>query len=349
MSNTLSWSDPLRHAAFTRWLQSVSARHGLRPDTLRPASADASFRRYFRIDGSAGSLIVMDAPPAHENVAAFIRVATMLETAGLNAPRVFESDATHGFLLLGDLGTRLYLEALQDAVAAGDTATRDRLMRDAVQALIRWQAAADKTCLPPYDEAFVRRELDLFPAWCVARELGVHWDAAAQQTWQEACDALVASALAQPTVAMLRDYMPRNLMVTANNNPGILDFQDAVCGPIAYDIASLLRDAFISWEEELEIDWAVRYWQEARRVGLEVPQDFGEFWRQLEWMGLQRHLKILGIFCRLKHRDGKPAYSADLPRFFTYAHKVASRYNPLRPLGRLLEPLMGVQRVEGFY
>jgi N-acetylmuramate 1-kinase len=182
----------------------------------------------------------------------------------------------------------------------------------------------------------------------VEREFGVAWDAEARQTWQAACDALVASALAQPTVAMLRDYMPRNLMVTPENNPGILDFQDAVRGPISYDLASLLRDAFITWEEEQEIDWAVRYWEAARKAGLALPDDFGEFWRQVEWMGLQRHLKVLGIFCRLKHRDGKPAYSADLPRFFNYAHKVASRYNALRPLSRLLEPLMGAERIEVF-
>jgi aminoglycoside/choline kinase family phosphotransferase len=142
--------------------------------------------------------------------------------------------------------------------------------------------------------------------------------------------------------------MPRNLMVT-EAGPGILDFQDAVRGPISYDVASMLRDAFISWDEEQEIDWAVRYWEAARRAGLPVDGDFGEFWRQLEWMGLQRHLKVLGIFCRLKHRDGKPKYSEDLPRFFAYAHKVATRYNGLGPLARLLEPLMGTDRVDAFY
>jgi hypothetical protein len=159
---------------------------------------------------------------------------------------------------------------------------------------------------------------------------------------------LVDSALAQPRVAVHRDWMPRNLMV-AQPNPGILDFQDAVQGPIAYDVASLLRDAFISWEEEQEIDWAIRYWQAARKSGLPVRADFGEFWRDLEWIGLQRHLKVLGIFSRLKHRDGKPAYCEDLPRFFGYAHKVATRYSPLRPLARLLEPLMGAARIDAFH
>ena len=183
----------------------------------------------------------------------------------------------------------------------------------------------------------------------MTRECGVVWTADEQQTWQDACDALVASALAQPMVAVHRDYMPRNLMVTAENSPGILDFQDAVRGPVSYDLACLLRDAFLSWDEEFEIDLAVRYWEAARQAGLDLPDDFGEFWRQVEWMGLQRHLKVLGIFCRLKHRDAKPKYSEDLARFFNYAHKVAARYNVLRPLSRLLEPLMGATRVEGFY
>ncbi len=328
--------------------------HGLNTATLRSASADASFRRYFRIDaGSGASFIVMDAPPPLEDVRPFINVAALLQSTGLNAPRIVEQDARHGFLLLTDLGSQLYLGALQAAVARDDPATTDTLMRDATAALIQWQLRADASSLPPYDDALLRRELALFPEWCVARELGVNWAAQDQTQWQAACDLLVQSALAQPTVAVHRDYMPRNLMVCAKaadgtGSPGILDFQDAVRGPITYDLASLLRDAFISWEEEQELDWAVRYWQAARKAGLPLSEDFGEFWRQAEWMGLQRHLKVLGIFCRLKHRDGKPTYSQDLPRFFAYAHKVSARYNALRPLSRLLEPLMGAQRMEVF-
>ncbi len=290
----------------------------------------------------------MDAPPAHEDVRPFIKVAGLLHNAGLNAPRVLESDVEQGFLLLTDLGSRLCLQAMQEAMARHDFAHADQLMRAAIAALLQWQTRADASNLPPYDDALLRRELALFPEWCVGRELGVVWTADEQQQWQAACDLLVAGALAQGRVAVHRDYMPRNLMVT-EPNPGILDFQDAVHGPIAYDVASLLRDAFISWDEEVELDWAIRYWQGARKAGLPVPDDFGEFWRQLEWMGLQRHLKVLGIFCRLKHRDGKPKYSEDLPRFFNYAHKVASRYNGLRPLARLLEPLMGAERTEAFY
>ena len=348
----IEWPDRARQQDFDAWLHAVASAHALDAPTLRSASSDASFRRYFRIDarGGARSFIVMDAPPPQEDVRPFIQVAALLHAAGLNAPRVIEHDTERGFLLLTDLGSNLYLSALQDAVARGDTARREALMRDAIAALIRWQTRADASALPPYDDALLRRELALFPDWCVTRERGVTWGADEQAQWQDACNLLVKSALAQPTVAVHRDYMPRNLMVCAGEaNPGILDFQDAVRGPIAYDVASLLRDAFISWDEEQEIDWAVRYWQAARAAALPLPDDFGEFWRQLEWMGLQRHLKVLGIFCRLKHRDAKPKYSEDLRRFFAYAHKVSARYNALRPLSRLLEPLMGAQRVEGFY
>ncbi len=348
----IAWPDGARRAAFDRWLDHVSARHGLKADTVRTASADASFRRYFRIDGADASYVVMDAPPPLEDVRPFIAVAAQIARAGLNAPRVLEADAAQGFLLLTDLGTSLYLDDLQAAVARGDVAQVNALMRQAVSTLVTWQQRVTASDLPAYDEALLQRELALFPEWCVARELGVRWSADEQSQWQTAAGALVASALAQPTVAVHRDYMPRNLMRCSgdgDNSVGILDFQDAVRGPISYDVASLLRDAFISWDEDQEIDWAARYWQQAKKAGLPVPADFGEFWRQLEWMGLQRHLKVLGIFCRLKHRDGKPKYSEDLPRFFAYAHKVSARYNALRPLSRLLEPLMGAERRDVYY
>jgi aminoglycoside/choline kinase family phosphotransferase len=347
--NTIEWPAPQRQQAFNRWLDSVSAPHGLIPSSLRSASSDASFRRYFRIDTMGGApCIVMDAPPPQEDVRQFVDVASRLERAGLNAPRILAQDSGHGFLLLSDLGTHLYLHELLAAQIGGDTRTVQTLMRDAIGALVQWQSRGDSIGLPPYDDALLRRELALFPDWCVEREFALHWSDAQRLVWDTACGALVASALAQTRVAVHRDYMPRNLML-ASPNPGILDFQDAVHGPITYDIASLLRDAFISWDEDLEIDWAVRYWEAARKAGLVLPADFGEFWRQLEWMGLQRHLKVLGIFCRLKHRDGKPKYSEDLPRFFNYAHSVAARYSALRPLARLLEPLMGVERREAFY
>ncbi|HEX7440003.1 MAG TPA: phosphotransferase, partial [Caldimonas sp.] len=220
--------------------------HGLRPATLRSASSDASFRRYFRIDAESGaSFIVMDAAPPREDVRPFVHVAALLARCGLNAPRVLEKEPVQGFLLLTDFGSRLYLDALSEAQARDDRKRADALMRDAILALVRWQGCAATASLPPYDDALLRRELALFPEWCVGQELGVTWNDSEQATWHAACDLLVASALAQPKVAVHRDFMPRNLMV-CEPNPGILDFQDAVLGPISYDMASLLRDAFIS-------------------------------------------------------------------------------------------------------
>lgn len=336
-SPAITWPDPARRVAFEQWLAPLVAPHGLLPASLAPASADASFRRYLRIGSSAGqSLIIMDAPPPQEDVRPFVQVAGLIHAAGLHAPQVLAADEAQGFLLLTDLGQQLYL----DAVQADNAAQAEALMRAAVATLVQWQARVDGSSLPIYDELLLRRELALFPDWCVQREYGVQWTPTQQGHWQRLCDRLVASALAQPTVAVHRDYMPRNLMVTPEG-VGILDFQDAVRGPISYDLASLLRDAFVSWDEEREIDWAVRYWSAARKAELEVPDDFGEFWRQIEWMGLQRHLKVMGIFCRLKHRDGKPRYADDLPRFFHYALRVANRYIELKPLIGLLETLTG--------
>ena len=341
---SVHWNDPERKQAFDAWLAPLVAARSLRLETLRPASADASFRRYLRLDVVQGpSLIVMDAPPPQEDVRPFVHIAALIEAAGLHGPAVLASDVERGFLLLSDLGTTLYLDALREANAA----QADRLMRDAIAALVQWQLHVPASALPPFSEALLQRDLALFPEWCVEREFGRTWTDDERGAWQRVCEALVHSALAQPVVAVHRDWMPRNLMV-ADPNPAIIDFQDAVAGPIAYDMASLLRDAFHSWDEEREIDWAARYWQAARREGLPVAEDFGEYWRQLEWIGLQRHLKVLGIFCRLKHRDGKPKYSEDLPRFFAYATRVARRYRELQPLVALLEPLSGIKAEVAF-
>ena len=346
-SAPIAWTDPERRTAFDQWLTAIGPRHGLLPGSLAPASADASFRRYFRIAARHGHLIIMDAPPPLEDVRPFVQVAQAMQTAGLHGPQVLECDAGRGFLLLSDLGQALYLKALQQA----DAARADALMRDAIAALVQWQLKMPAAPLPAYDEALLSRELALFPEWCVQREFGLAWGDAEQARWQKLCRVLIDSALAQPTVVVHRDWMPRNLMVSTPN-PGILDFQDAVRGPVSYDVASLLRDAFISWDEEREIDWAVRYWSMAKQAGVPLGEamaaDFGEFWRALEWMGLQRHLKVMGIFSRLKHRDGKPAYAQDLPRFFAYATRVATRYAPLRPLLALLEPMSGFKPVEAF-
>jgi len=318
-----------RLAALKRWLAGPLAG----PDfTLAPASADASFRRYFRATLADGrSFVAMDAPPDKEDCGPFLHVAGLLRAAGVHAPRIHAQDLAQGFLLLDDLGRRTYLDALnQDNAGA--------LMGDAIGALVKWQLATRPGELPPYDEALLRREMALFPEWYAARHLARPFGAAQAASFASVCALLVQSALAQPAVYVHRDYMPRNLMVS-EPNPGVLDFQDAVIGPISYDIVCLMRDAFLSWEDEQVLDWTVRYWERARKAGLPVAADFSEFWRGFEWMGLQRHLKVLGIFARLTHRDGKEKYVADTPRFVAYARAVARRYAALAPLARLLDEL----------
>ncbi|MFA5913948.1 MAG: phosphotransferase [Burkholderiales bacterium] len=302
---------------------------------IEPASADASFRRYFRLSlpDRGESYIVMDAPPQHEDCRPFIRVAELLRQAGLNAPAVLGQDLEQGFLLLTDLGTTTYLAALR-----ADDTSADALFGDATEALIAWQLASRPGVLPPYDRALLRRELDLFPDWYLARHLGLTLAPRQREQLEDMFALILASNLAQPAVYVHRDYMPRNLMLSAPN-PGILDFQDAVYGPVSYDLASLTRDAFISWEEERALDWIVRYWDKARRAGLPVGADFGDFYRDLEWMGLQRHLKVLGIFARICHRDGKPGYVEDAPRFLGYVRAVSARYNALAPLAQLIDAI----------
>ncbi|BBO21812.1 MAG: aminoglycoside phosphotransferase [Rhodocyclaceae bacterium] len=303
-----------------------------RPLTIAPASADASFRRYFRVSFDDGSSrIVMDAPPEHEDCHPFVKVAGLLHGAGVHAPEILAQDLARGLLLLSDLGSTAYIDALNDGNA-------DALFRDALDALVKWQLASRPDALPPYDEALLRRELGLFPEWYVARHLGTPLATEQQAALEGVQATLLRNLLAQPCVFVHRDYMPRNLMV-CEDNPGVLDFQDAVYGPISYDVISLFRDAFLGWEEERIIDWSVRYWEKARRAGLPVEGDFGDFYRNLEWMGLQRHLKVLGIFARLNYRDGKPKYLADTPRFVGYVRHVATRYAPLAPLARLLDEL----------
>ena len=256
-------------------------------------------------------------------------VGHLLREAGVNAPEIHAQDLAQGFLLLSDLGTKTYLEELN----AGNAA---RLFADATDALVRWQLATRAGELPPYDGALLRREMNLFPEWYLSKHLRISLAEGQKQILENIFQLLVKSALAQPAVYVHRDYMPRNLML-CEPNPGVLDFQDAVHGPISYDIASLLRDAFLSWDEERVLDWCARYWEKAKRAGLPVDADFADFWRAFEWMGLQRHLKVLGIFARINYRDGKPKYLEDTPRFVTYALAVSRRYRELVPLARLLE------------
>ena len=315
--------------ALERWL---AARLGDAPFSLEAASEDASFRRYWRATLSDGrTFVAMDAPPEREDCRPYVHVARLLREAGLNAPQVHAQDLAQGFLLLSDLGTTSYLSALSEQSAA-------RLFGDATGALVRWQLATRAGELPPYDEALLRREMNLFPEWYIGRHLKRSLSPAQKESLEGIFQLLVRSALAQPAVYVHRDYMPRNLML-CEPNPGVLDFQDAVLGPISYDVVSLFRDAFVSWEEPLVLDWSVRYWERAKHAGLPVERDFAEFWRALEWMGLQRHLKVLGIFARIHYRDGKPKYLEDTPRFISYARTAARRYAALAPLLRLLDAL----------
>jgi aminoglycoside/choline kinase family phosphotransferase len=307
--------------------------------SIAPASSDASFRRYFRatLHGSsplapgAASLVAMDAPPPHEDCRPFVRIAALLADAGLHAPKVLAQDVDQGFLLLTDLGTTMYLDALDAASAPG-------LYLDAIDALVLWQRATRDGVLAPYSEALLARELALFPDWYVARHLDRVLDAGQHEALAASFRAILANNLAQPRVYVHRDYHSRNLMV-ASPNPGVLDFQDAVLGPITYDLVSLLRDAYVEWDEERQLDWAIRYWERARKASLPVAADFGDFWRDFEWMGVQRQLKVLGIFARLFHRDGKDVYLAHMPRVLGYVRKAAARYRELDPLTRLLDAL----------
>ncbi len=345
-SATIEWSPPERHAAFTQWLNAQVAVHGVQPTTLRAASADASFRRYFRVDTSAGSCIVMDAPPDKENCQPFVHVARLMQDAHLLVPRILAWDEPQGFMLLDDLGTQTMMEVIDPTQSQ---ANHGLYMR-AIDALLAWQQASRPGVLPAYDEALLTRELSLFPDWYLAQHCGVQLDPQQRDMLARTFQTIVQRNLAAPTVYVHRDFMPRNLMMPRDPSEprlGVLDFQDAVYGPVSYDIASLMRDAFLSWDEDFVLDITIRYWERARKLGLldhdGWSQDFGEFWRAVEWMGLQRHLKVAGIFARLTLRDGKPKYLADAPRFIGYIRSTASRYSELTTLLRLIDKVEGTE------
>jgi len=332
---TSAQSTDARFDLLSAW---AAATLGTPAFAIAPASTDASFRRYFRITPRApwrghATLIAMDAPPPMEDCRPYVHGARLLAAAGVHAPEVLAADPERGFLLLSDLGTRTYLAGL-------DADSAPRLYSDAIDALIRWQTATHAGALPSYDEALLARELALFPDWYVGRHLDRKLSPDQAQTLAQAFRQVLDNNLAQPQVFVHRDYHSRNLMVS-DPNPGVLDFQDAVTGPITYDLVSLLRDAYIAWDEEQQIDWAVRYWERARKAGLPVGSDFGAFWRDFEWMGVQRQLKVLGIFARLHHRDGKPAYLDDMPRVMAYLRSACERYRALGPLLALIDGLEG--------
>jgi aminoglycoside/choline kinase family phosphotransferase len=339
-SGAVVWGNPQRETLFEQWFASVQTAHGLDPATLRMASVDASFRRYLRVDSAQGSeaisRIIMDAPTDKENSQPFVHVAQLMQAAGLTVPEILAWDEANGFLLLSDLGAKTMMQVIDPAAPPPLN-----LYLQAVDALVQWQLASKESVLPNYDRALLSRELALFPQWYIGEHRKYTLDAAQQKVLDSAFERIVKNNLQWPSVYVHRDFMPRNLMV--GPKLGVLDFQDAVYGPITYDIASLMRDAFLSWDEDFCLDVTIRYWDTARKAGLPVGDDFGEFYKGVEWMGLQRHLKVAGIFARLTLRDGKPQYLADTPRFIAYIRSTCSRYMELKPLLRLVEKIEGIE------
>ncbi len=326
------------------------------PFDLAPASADASFRRYFRLtfaDGSP-SCIVMDAPPEQEDVRPWLHVAELFRAAGAHVPEVLAQDLDQGFLLLSDLGSTTYLNALQPpAGQAPDLHRAAHLYADALGALAAIQCASRPGVLPEYDRALLLRELQLFPEWYIARHKGVTLTDKESATLDAAFEKILAVNLAEPQVFVHRDYHSRNLMLLEPSaglgaNPGIIDFQDAVYGPISYDLVSLFKDAYIRWDEDFILDMLIRYWETARKLGLPVRAEFADFHRDFEWMGVQRHIKVLGIFARLCHRDGKDGYLADMPLVMDYLRRACKRWRELGPLLKLLDRLEPEQTQVGY-
>ena len=331
-----------REAQMGQWLELRRQRFGLALEQLAPASSDASFRRYFRLPSNFhGTLIVMDAPPGLEDCAPFLQGQRLFAQAGLHVPEVMEADLGSGFLLLEDLGQTPYLSALT-------TETAPSLYGQALQSLVQLQSATQAGTLPPYSAELLKREMELFREWYCGKHLGLDLSATEHDMLERTFALLIVNNLAQPQVYVHRDYHSRNLMVLDQNGPGIIDFQDAVIGPITYDAVSLLRDAYIQWQEEQQIDWLVRYWEQARHAHLPVNSDFAEFYRDFEWMGLQRHLKVLGIFARLWHRDGKQAYLKDIPLVLHYTRQCAERYAVFDGLVHLLDRLQGRTQEVGY-
>ena len=325
--NTPEATPDTRLAALKDWIGNIDAVVGCEPT---PASVDASFRRYFRVQKGATSFIVMDAPPEQEDCLPFLRVAGYLEAMQLNAPRIIEANLDDGFLLLSDLGKRLYLDELQQN--PGDAAS---MYTDAIAALLTMQhrGTAYQSSLPPYDDDLLRFEMSLFHDWLCEKHLGITFSESDEQHWQQCCDLLVTSALDQKRVFVHRDYHSRNLMVTESENPGVLDFQDAVEGPLTYDLASLLKDCYIKWPAD-KIRERVKYFYD--RLPRDHELDEAAFVSRFDLMGVQRHLKAAGIFARLLHRDGKSGYLKDVPRTLTYIVDIASKYEQLGFLEKLI-------------
>ena len=320
-----------RRAQLETWLAAVLPGRSI---ALSVASADASFRRYYRLAAGNGapSLIAMDAPPEHEDCRPWLSVAGLFADAGVHVPQIIAEDVEHGFILMSDLGNTTYLQALKPDNAA-------RLYADALGSLIAIQRASRPGVLPAYSRTLLEREVRLFDEWYIGRHLDATLDARERESLEQVYRKVLDVNLAEPQVFVHRDYHSRNLMHLDKENPGIIDFQDAVYGPISYDLVSLLKDAYIHWEESFELDLLIRYWEAARQFGLPVRADFPDFHRDYEWMGVQRHLKVMGIFARLAHRDGKTGYLDDIPVVRAHLRRVCARYGDLKPLLRLLDRL----------
>ncbi len=318
-----------RFESMNRWLEQILPAP---LSKIAPASADASFRHYFRVHTSQGNYIIMDAPPDKEDCQPFIRIAKAMHELDLQVPQVLQTDLAQGFLLLTDLGSQLYLTALDEASAQS-------LYQDALNALLRLQIGGDpdSQLLPTYDQALLHRELELFRDWFLGRHLQLPLDASEHRILDQTYALLCANALEQPQVWVHRDYHSRNLMVTAQHNPGVLDFQDAVLGPVTYDLVSLLRDCYIAWPRQQVEAWALQHREQLQAHGMTELEDPDRFLRWFDLMGVQRHLKATGIFARLNHRDGKPGYLNDIPRTLGYVLEVAQDYPELSEFLDLLQ------------
>ena len=332
-----------RETLLKDWLTSV---YPNQPFELSFAAADADFRRYFRATFADGSTVIcMDAPPEkmRESVANYLKVRDLFSS--LNVPTVLAKNLELGFIVLNDLGDVQYLKAMQQE---NTPEAHKALLLEAIDELIVLQQASRPNQLPEYSREILLREMNLFPEWFVAKELNSSLNFAQRQLWQQTMDTLLPAIEAQPKVYVHRDFIVRNLMLT-RDRPAVLDFQDALYGAITYDLVSLLRDAFIEWDEEFTLDLVIRYWEKARAAGLPVPAQFDTFYKWYEFMGVQRHLKVAGIFARLYHRDGKDKYRPEIPRFLNYLRRTSRRYEELAPLYALLLQLVGDEDLQTGY
>lgn len=333
-----------RSKQLNQWLSALTAKYHFDFDTLQAASSDASFRSYYRIYSAAqqATLIIMDAPPPLENCAVFVAIDQLLEQQGLTVPKILEQEQQAGFLLLSDLGQTTYYQAVQ---AGLDDATLQCIYREALDALVQMQQTP-AAHLPPYDAPRLREEMNLFEEWYVEKHCQNQLTDLEKQRLYPTLDALAAFNAQEPQVFVHRDFHSPNLMLISPEqeakNPAIIDFQDALYGPLSYDLASLVMDARTTWDEPQQLDWAIRYWEKARAAGLPVPEDFGDFYRQYEAMSLQRNLRILGVFARLAIRDHKQQYLEHIPRVLAYIRQVANRYHEFAIIARILDRLENI-------